>query len=330
MTRIRCFLALLLCVLLLTPAALGDNRSGVGFFFDTVVTINLYDAPDDLMPQIWEMCETYENLLSKTVSGSDVDRINTAGGEPVKVSEETYAILTQALAVSELTGGAFCVTIAPVTALWDFTDGTCRMPSEEELARTLPLVDDSRLQLLGDCTVRLDPGMMIDLGGIAKGYIADEIAGMVRERASGGILSFGGNVYTVGQKPDGSLFGVGIRDPLGGAGDACADIRVDDTSVVTSGIYERYFTKDGVIYHHILDPVTGISAQSDLSAVTIVHDSSMLADALATACVVLGSEKALALMNDLQVPAFFVTREGAYLYTDGFDTRYQLNIRIRR
>ena len=323
-----CLLALLLLAVL-TPAS-AERVSDVGFFFDTTVTITLYDADSTLMDDIWKACGAYERLLSRTIAGSDVDRINTSHGEPVQVSADTYDILTRARLVSEASGGAFSVTIAPVSTLWDFTGGTQRMPSPEELASALPLVDDTKLELLDDRTVRLPDGMMIDLGGIAKGYIANRIAEICRERASGGILNFGGNVYTVGSKPDGTLFRVGIRDPLGDEGSSCAVVQVGDMSVVTSGIYERFFWKDDVYYHHILDPETGISSDSDLASATIVHSSSMLADAYATACIVLGSEKALDLLTAQGLDGFLITRDGQYLMTPGFDEAYQLKLLVQR
>ena len=328
MRKRNTLIALLLCLALLCgcagpAAAKGERTSGVGFYFDTVVTITLYDAPEGLLEEIWAACARYENLLSKTIAGSDVDRVNQAQGEPVQVSADTRAILRMALAISEASGGAFSVTIAPVTALWDFTGGTQRMPTAEELAETLPLVGDSRMTL-GEDTVTLPAGMQIDLGGIAKGYIADRVAELVRGRVSGAVLNFGGNVYTVGEKPDGSAFRVGIRDPQGDEGSYRCVVEVHDDSVVTSGIYERFFELDGVRYHHILDPVTGISADSDLAGATIISHSSMEADAVATACIVKGSEGALELLDTLGLDGLLITRDGVVLTTEGFAEKYNL------
>ena len=167
------------------PDGTAERTSGVGFFFDTVVTLTLYGAPDGLITRIMAACERYENLLSKTVDGSDVQRINASHGEPVTVDPETWAILKRAREISELTGGAFSVTIAPLSAQWDFTGGTNRMPTDEERLAALPLVNDELLVLGEDCTVSLPEGMEIDLGGIAKGYIADRIAEMIRGRVHG-------------------------------------------------------------------------------------------------------------------------------------------------
>lgn len=303
-----------------------ERVSGVGFYFDTVVTLTLYDAPESLLDELWTACKRYEGLLSKTIDGSDVDRINKAGGEPVTVDPETWEILRRAKEVSDGTGHAFSVTIAPLTAMWDFTGGTQRMPDDETRLAALPLVDDDALVLGDNCTVTLPAGMEIDLGGIAKGYIADQAAALVQGRATGATLNFGGNVYAVGHKPDGNPFRVGVQDPEDEQGSPLMALTVTDQSVVTSGIYERYFIKDGVRYHHILDPKTGISADSDLASATIVSESSMTADAYATACIVLGSEASLKMLSDAGLNAVLIKRDGTILTTDGFKDLYKMQM----
>lgn len=307
------------------PTAVPAKRSGVGFYFDTVVTATLYGAPEGLLEEIWAECERYEKLLSKAIAGSDVDRINNAGGQTVTVDPETWEILRRAKEISQMTGGAFAVTIAPLTAMWDFTGGTQRMPTDEQRLAALPLVDDSAIQLGENSTVTLPAGMEIDLGGIAKGYIADQVAKLVEGRVSGAILSLGGNVYVLGHKPDGTVYNVGIQDPDGGSGSVLAVVSTTDQSVVTSGIYERQFEKDGVIYHHILDPVDGLPSCSDLSSATIVGKSSMDADALATACIVMGREKALAFMQEQGIQGVLITRD-RQVYLHQISDTFQLNM----
>lgn len=335
------FLALLLAVTLLAgcaaqttappdtaaqaqPSAEPQRTSGVGFYFDTVVTLTLYNAPEGMLDEIWSACERYENLLSKTIETSDVSRINRANGQTVTVDPETWEILRRAKEISAMTGGAFSVTIAPLSAMWDFTGGTQRMPTDEERLAALPLVDDSRIDLGEGSTVTLPAGMEIDLGGIAKGYIADKVAEMIRGRVSAATLNFGGNVYAVGQLAEGRPFGIGIQDPAVQESAAIAAVYVKDASVVTSGIYQRFFEKDGVVYHHILDPKTGLSADSDLSGVSIVDESSMTADALATACIVLGREKATELLNQNGFCGLLITRDRQVYTTSDLTERYAL------
>ena len=334
--KIRIITALLLCLTLLTgcgaqgskptPTAEPVTTTGVGFYFDTVVTITLHGAQEGLMDDIWALCARYENLLSRTVEGSDVDRINRAGGKPVKVDPETWQILRRAKEISTLTDGAFSVTIAPMSLQWDFTGGTNRMPTEAQRLAAIPLVDDQKLILGDDGTVTLPADMAIDLGGIAKGYIADQAAALVKGRAIGATLNFGGNVYAVGRKLDGSDFGLGIQKPGDITGKALAAVRGTDVSMVTSGTYERYFMLDGVRYHHILDPDTGLPVKTDLTSVTILSPSSMDADALATACIVLGLEEGKGLLERQGLPGILITTDGQVHLTEGFDQHYTFSL----
>ncbi len=301
----------------------NKKTSGVNFYFDTVVTITLWGAPEGLMDEIWDACARYEQMLSKTIAASDVSRINSAAGKPVTVDLETWEILRRAKEINTLTGGAFSITIAPVTALWTFTGmETNVIPTDEKRLSVLPLVDDQKIQLGEGYTVTLPAGMQIDLGGIAKGYIADKVAELIREKGCSGIVSLGGNVYTVGQKPDGTKFSVGVRDPESASG-YLGIIYTGDGTVVTSGTYERGFNFGGVRYHHILDPQTGWPSQSDLVSATFVMDSSMTADALATACIVIGSEKALELTTAHGLDALFIRQDGTVLFTPGFEEKYE-------
>lgn len=319
-------LLLVMCMLFFPGCQAAEKNqtrsSKVGFYFDTVVTLALYGAPEGTLDTLLAACARYEQLLSKTVEGSDVWRINHAQGQPVTVDAETMTILQRAKALHQLSGGAFSITVAPLVEKWDFTGGTQIIPPEEDLTRLLPLVDDSQITLDG-LTVTMPAGFMIDLGGIAKGYIADQLADMVRKMGLSGTLNFGGNVYAVGQKPDGSPFRVGLRDPQA-ADQTIAVISVRDETVVTSGVYERGFVKDGVLYHHILDPKTGQPARTGLHSVTILGHSSMDADALATACVVLGLEKGLALLESQGINAVFVDGENHVTCTAGLLDRYDI------
>ena len=322
--------ALTLLALLLTgcaaqddPAPAGEKVSGVGYYFDTVVTLTLYGAPEGLLDTLWQECGRYEHLLSHTVSGSDVDRINRAGGETVQVDPETWAILQRATEISRLTDGAFSVTIAPLSTLWDFTGDTPRMPDDAQRFAALPLVDDTRLVLGEDNTVTLPEGMSIDLGGIAKGYIADRLSEMVRGKVSGATLNFGGNVYALGNAPGAEGFNIGIAHPQS-PDQAIAAIRVTDRSVVTSGTYQRCFEKDGKTYHHILDPRTGLPAETGLVSASIVAESSMTADALATACIALGEEDALRLLDAMGYDGLLIREDMTIVTTPGLKDKYPL------
>ena len=286
--KYRAFLCAFLCLALLTGTAAAEALPAVdvGYYFDTVVTVTLYGPDDTLMADIWAACERYERMLSKTVPGSDVDRINTAAGATVEVSAETWEILREAKEISAASGGAFSVTVAPLTALWSFTAGEERIPT---------------------------------------GYIADEVASLVRGRCTAALLNFGGNVYCVGYKPGGAVFNIGIRDPQADSSAVAKYVvSITDTSAVTSGNYERFFIRDGVRYHHILDPKTGLPAWTDLAGVTVICERSMVADAAATACMVLGSEDALAFLQAMGLEGLLITGEGESITTPDFVTHWNL------
>lgn len=301
------------------------KTSATGFYFDTVVTLGFYGADATLSDDLLAACDRYERLLSKTVQGSDVWNINHANGEKVTVDPETYAILQRAKEISDATNGAFAVTIAPLSALWDFTGGTQRMPTEEERLAALPLVDDDKLELLDNNAVRLAPGMMIDLGGIAKGYIADKLSQVAASRCLGATLNFGGNVYTVGSKPGGADFRLGITDPQHPKEGILGVVTGKNITVVTSGTYERFFVKDGITYHHILNPETGLPSTAGLISATIIGQSSMDADAFATACIVVGREKALDMLNRLKMDAVLVEADGGIYLTDQLSEHYKID-----
>ncbi len=292
--------------------------SEVGFYLDTVIILTAYTDDDQVLKDAMEECSRYEKLLSATIEGSDVWRINHADGQPVEVSDDTMEVLRCAVRIAELSGGAFDVTIAPVSSIWDFTSGEAVLPDAEKIARAAELVDYTKLELEGN-TVRLPAGMMIDPGGIAKGYIADSVKAWLMDKGvRHAILSFGGNVVGIGTKPDGSDWKVGIQDIDKATGEYMLVSRNNGGSTVTSGIYERGFDLDGVRYHHLLSTETGWPVQNELASVTIFSDSSMLGDALSTTAFVLGTEEGIRLIESLEgIEALFIARDRTVTMTSG-------------
>ena len=215
------------------------KQTEVGYYLDTVITLTAYVEDPQVLKDALEECGRYENLLSRTVEGSDVWRINHAEGETVEVSDDTVAILQCAKRISDLSGGAFDATIAPVSTMWDFTSGSAVLPDAEAITRAAGLVDYTKIRIEGN-RVTLPAGMMIDLGGIAKGYIADQIRTYLEKRGvKHAILSFGGNVVAIGTKPDGSQWTIGIQDIDKGTGTSMLKTWSSGGSVVTSGIHRR-------------------------------------------------------------------------------------------
>ena len=266
-----------------------------------------------------EECGRYERMFSRTVEGSDVWKINHAGGAPVEVSDDTMRILKCAQEISEKSGGAFDVTIAPVSTMWNFTKEPYELPDADAIARAAELVDYTKMRLDGN-TVTLPEGMMIDLGGIAKGYIADQVKEYLKGRGvKYAILSFGGNIVAIGSgKQDGTPWKVGIQDIDKPTGEHMLVSLNKGGSTVTSGIYERGFTLDGVRYHHLLSAETGWPVQNELASVTIFSESSMEGDALSTTAYVLGREKGTELIESLEgIEAVFIARDRTVTYTTG-------------
>ena len=319
----RGLIILLLAVMLLCSGCAKEKelpkQTEVGFYLDTVITLTAYAEDSQVLKDALTECGRYEQLLSRTVEGSDVWRINHAGGEPVEVSDDTAEILRCAVRIAGLSGGVFDVTIAPVSTLWDFTSGAAVLPDAETIAKAAELVDYTKIELNGN-TVKLPAGMMIDLGGIAKGYIADRVAEYLEKRGvKHAILSFGGNIVAIGEKkPDGNVWKVGIQDIDKPTGEQMLVSKNTGGSTVTSGIYERGFDLDGVRYHHLLSSGTGWPVQNELASVTIFSDSSMEGDALSTTAFVLGTENGLRLIESLEgVEAVFIARDRTVTYSSG-------------
>ena len=296
-----------------------EPMSSTGFLLDTVVVITLYDGQSrETLQGVFDLCAEYENLLSKTIEGCDVWKINHAGGKPVVVSAQTAEVIKSALHYSEITDGAFDITIGPVSSLWNFKSENPSVPAQADLDEALSHVDYKNVVLEGNTVTLKDPKAQIDLGGIAKGFIADKLAQYLRDhKVTSAIINLGGNTFALGSK-GGNDWSVGLQDPFGRVQTPIAAVFLQNKSVVTSGIYERYFELDGVFYHHILDPATGYSVRNDLTSVTIISDKSIDGDALSTSCYVLGLEKGLALIESIDgVDAIFIDKDKNFYMTDG-------------
>ena len=311
---ISCAVLLIVLAAIIT-AFLSDSEKApvkeTRFMLDTVCSITIYDGGKtarEVLDGAFDLCAEYDRLLSTTISSSDVFRINHSHGRPVDVSEDTAELLSRALKYCSISGGEFDITIYPAKSLWNFSGEKDIIPSSDELKKASELIDYTRLNITGN-TVTLPDGMGIDLGAIAKGFIADKIAGYLRKyHVTSAIIDLGGNVYALGCKPDGSDWKVGIRKPFHDT--QAYTVNVSDASVVTSGIYQRYFERDGIIYHHILRSSDGMPCDTGLYSVTIISKSSEQCDALSTVCMLLGYEKSLPVLAQYSdVRAVFITSE---------------------
>lgn len=291
----------------------SESLTMTGTYFDTVVQIEVWGADQDMIEHCRKMCETYEQMLSATIETSEISKINNADGEPVSVSDDTAELIEKGIEYGEISGGLFDITIAPASGLWNFTDNEDKtLPDPDELAEAVSHIDYRCVHVDGNTVVLTDPEAQIDLGGIAKGYIADRLKEYLEgEGIEHALIDLGGNMLALGGRYDGTDFRIGLQKPFAETGTAMAALSINDQSVVTSGDYERYFEKDGVIYHHILDPATGYPVQNDLDQVTIISDRSVDGDALSTTCFAMGLEDGMELIRSLDgVEAIFVTKDG--------------------
>ena len=292
------------------------------FAMDTAMDFTVYgDAA--LLDEAETLIGSLEEQVSVTDEHSDIYAIDHTGSS--SLSGNAAELMEQALELCHRTGGALDISVYPIVRAWGFTTGSYQVPDEETIQSLLPLVDYTQIQYdAATGVVTLPEGMEIDLGSVAKGYAGQLAAQMLREHGvQSALLNLGGNVQTVGAKPDGSPWQIGIKDPQGE--DAMMVLSVEDQAVVTSGGYERYFEQDGQTYWHIMDPSTGHPADSGLLSVTIVGDEGVVCDGLSTALFVMGLEKAADLWAQSgDFEAVFVTASGEVYITEGLRDRFAL------
>ncbi len=300
-----------LCVLLCTTSLFNMScskksvapQSKIGLL-GTVCSINAYDdGSEKLYTAIFNRLEEIDDDFNVNKSQSEISLINSnAGIAPVKVSEDVYYVVKTALQFSGLTKGAFDPTIGPVVALWGINTDHARIPEKNEIEQALRFVDYTKVILddKGQTVYLTEKGMSIDLGGIAKGYACDEVVKILKHnKVKRAVVDLGGNVYVWGTKKDGSRWKVGVRNPESNAADPALALSLYNSTVVTSGVYERYFIQDGIRFHHIINPEDGYPCQNDLLSLTVVCESSIIADALSTSLFLLGQDKGFEFVEKL-------------------------------
>lgn len=289
--------------------------TGSTFAFDTYCSFTVY-GDDSALAKLSEACARYDALFNGYDEASDIARINAAAGAPVAVDPACADIIAQALAYCEQADGLFDITIGAVSYLWDFDAGT--KPADDEIAEALAHVDWRGVSVDAEAgTVQLaDPAAKIDLGGIAKGYVADRLVELLRDEtdATAAMISLGGNIALFGEKPDGVPWAIGVRDPNDPGGSATVGTAYleREASIVTSGLYERTFELDGTTYWHILDPRTGMPVATDTVSDTVVCPSSTTADALSTTLFVAGSARGCDIADaHADTAAYFLLQDGS-------------------
>ena len=299
----------------------GEPVSKTTTLFDTVITIQIYDKnAEDILDACIRKCQDYENRFSRTKEGSEIYQLNHAGGKALALSSDTVELINLGLKYSRLSEGKFDITIAPLSDLWDFKNNTGTIPDSAAIEEAVRHVGYQNVIVTGNTVQLTDPAAAIDLGGIAKGYIADQLKKYMKEEGiRHALINLGGNVLALGGKPDGSSFNIGIQKPFDELGSPITSVKTKDQSIVSSGIYQRYFKVNGTIYHHILNPDTGYPYANNLLGVTIVCDSSAEADALSTTCFAMGLSDGMEYINRLDsANAVFITDDYKLHYSSGF------------
>jgi thiamine biosynthesis lipoprotein len=285
------------------------------FVLGTACSVNLYNrGTPGIYRKIFDRLREIENAMSANLEDSDLGRINAAAGlAAVAAGPDTIGALKRAVQFAELSRGAFDPTVGPLVKLWGIGSDDERIPSEEEIARALSLINWRDIIIDEDAgTVFLArPGMRIDLGAIAKGYAADEAARIIAEAGiERALIDLGGNILACGAKEDGSPWRVGIQNPAAGRGAYIGVAEVKNKTLVTSGVYERFFESGGRRYHHILSTRSGYPVDSGLLSVTVIGDNSMDADALSTSLFALGYDEGRALAESM------ANTEAVFVFTD--------------
>ena len=290
------------------------------FALDTAITLKVYGSKrDEVLKKLEDKINELDDMLSTGKETSEVSRLNR-GGEAV-LSPTMANLVKRSLDIYKKTDGLFDITIYPLMELWGFPTKNYRVPSEKEIEEKLKLVGSDKIDF-NEETRKIsfkNKGMEIDFGGIGKGYITDELVKILTdEKVESAIINLGGNVFGFRKKPDGSLWNIAIRDP-NEPDKYMAAIRLEDSAVITSGGYERYFEENGIIYHHILDPRTGKPSESGLKSVSIISKDGTLADALSTSLFIMGEEKAIGYWkeNGSNFDILLMTNDNRLLVSEG-------------
>ena len=291
----------------------------------TVVTGKVYGKNSKkALEEAFLRANDIEKVMSAKLSDSELTKVNeNAYKKEVKISKDLYFVIEKALYYSELTEGAFDLSIGKLIDLWGIGTDNEKIPQEEEINLLKGKKNYKNIVLnKEESTIRfLNEDIKLDLGAIAKGYAADEMKKIIcdKYKIEKGILNLGGNVMTIGSKNENEKWKVGITNPLN-TEEVLAVVKVQEKTVVTSGNYERYFIKDNVRYHHILNPDTGYPAEEGVISTTIITKNSIDADALSTATYILGKDKGLKLIESIDgIEGIFVDNEGNITKTSGIN-----------
>ncbi len=301
------------------------------FLLGTTVDIILYDSKDSkAIEEAFDRIREIENKMTINIEGpSEIIALNEASGlHDVKISPDTFFVLERGLYYSKLTDGKFDITVGSIVKLWNIGTENAAVPRQQDLDKALDLIGYNKLHLNNDnFEAFLDiEGMKVDLGAIAKGYAADEVGDVLKKRGiKSAIINLGGNILAIGENANGEPFKIGVQNPFNHRGDYLGILSIKDKTVVTSGIYEKNFEHEGIIYHHILDPETGYPVDNNLAGVSIITSKSIDGDGLSTSAFLLGLEKGMELIDNIpDTEAIFITKNKKIYLTEGVRNNFFL------
>lgn len=323
----------ILSLLLLAGCQKKEVKLEKDFFaMDTYMKLTVYGETkqaEKALERAEQEIVRLDNLWSTGKKESEISKINEE--KQGILSEDSAKILETSLKISENTEGLFDISIYPAMEIWGFSDKNYRIPKEEEIQKVIGFINYKEIEYKKEeKNIQLKENMKIDFGGIAKGYTSARIMDIFQEEGvSGGMVNLGGNVQVMGKKPDGSKWKIAVQSPKKD-GNYLGVLSVEDTAIITSGGYERFFEEDGVIYHHILHPRDGKPANSGLTSVTIICKDGTLADGLSTSLFLMGKEKAEEYWrkHSEEFEIILLTEDGTLYISEGIKEKFESDLHV--
>ncbi|KAB3530228.1 FAD:protein FMN transferase [Alkaliphilus serpentinus] len=309
------------------PVQVEDDQSILGTFGQIRVFAASEKKGIKAIEAAFKRIQYVEDTMSTSVNDSDVHQINQAAGEAsVKVAPETIKVIEAGIKYHQITGGRFNILLGSLIELWGIGKPHQKVPTDVEIDEARKHIDIQQIEITNNKVHLKDSDMLMDLGGIAKGYAVDEAVKVLKDHGvKSGFVNMGGDVYAIGSKPDGSPWYIGVQNPIIGANNSIIRVPLVDRSIVTSGDYERYFVENGERYHHIIDPATGKPSRKQLVSVTILSDKGMDGDALSTAVFVMGLEEGLAFIEAQEgIDAILITKDKEVYVTTGIKDQIEI------
>ncbi|MBW8350958.1 FAD:protein FMN transferase [Bacillus sp. IITD106] len=300
------------------------------FLMGTVVTVRIYDnGKEAVLEPAFKRINSLASRITVNEKGSEIDQINqNAGIQSVKVSKDIYKLIAAGKDYSEKANGSFDISIGPLTSLWHIGFPDARKPDDTEIKAALPLISYKHIEInkKNQTVLLTKKGMQLDLGAIAKGFITDEVAKVLKQHdVKTAIIDLGGNIYVMGKNPSGKDWTVGIQDPFSPRGEIVGKISESNKSIVTSGIYERYLEIDGNKYHHLLNPKDGYPFNNEIAGVSIISDQSIDGDALSTVVFSKGIKDGMKFIEGIKgVEAIFISTDKKIYTTKGLINNFEL------